>query len=294
LCPERLRIWSEYLAMKRRLCNLANLALASALFLAAAVQANPAQETLALVLKAYIDRQRLAGPLPHLAIAKAIEVQDFLVMNLAPDYGSVAGYQRDSGYGGSLLSTVLLENMFTTSGATLHRARDCNPLVELELLVRVGSERINKADTLAAVAAQISEVLPAVEVRDQLLMATQGLDSAALIAINGEVRYLVLGRPLVVPSSITVDDWAGVFAAHLFQKDGKTVSHGSGLVTGTNPLQAVLELKQLLQKRGRFLKAGDLLALGSIGLAVEPDTNGRFEASFETPFGSGRVVFALR
>ncbi len=280
--------------MKRQLFILATLALASGLFLSAAAQANPAQEALALVLKAYVDRQRLAGPLPDLAVSKAIEVQDFLMMNLAPDYGSVAGYQRDSGTDGALLSTVLLENMFTTSGATLHRARDSNPSVELELLVRVGSERINKADTLAALAAQISEVLPAVEVRDQLLVATQRLDSAALIAINGGVRYLVLGRPLVVPSSITVDDWTGVFAAHLFQKDGKIVSHGSGLVTGTDPLQAVLELKQLLQKRGRFLKAGDLLALGSIGLAVEPDTNGRFEASFETPFGSGRVVFALR
>ncbi len=215
-------------------------------------------------------------------------------MNLAPDYGSVAGYQRDSGPGGALFSAVLLENMFTTSGATLHRARDSRQSLELELLVRVGSERINKVDTLAALAAQISEVLPAVEVRDQLLVAAQRLDSAALIAINGGVRYLVLGRPFVVPSSITVDDWAGVFTAHLFQKDGKTVSHGSGLVTGTDPLQAVLELKRLLQKRGRFLKTGDLLALGSIGLAVEPDTTGRFEASFKTPFGSGRVVFALR
>ncbi|HIE75009.1 MAG TPA: hypothetical protein EYP93_02110, partial [Gammaproteobacteria bacterium] len=193
--------------MKRQLFILATLALASGLFLSAAAQANPAQEALALVLKAYVDRQRLAGPLPDLAVSKAIEVQDFLMMNLAPDYGSVAGYQRDSGTNGALLSTVLLENMFTTSGATLHRARDSNPSVELELLVRVGSERINKADTLAALAAQISEVLPAVEVRDQLLVATQRLDSAALIAINGGVRYLVLGRPLVVPSSITVDDW---------------------------------------------------------------------------------------
>jgi 2-keto-4-pentenoate hydratase len=280
--------------MKRQLRILATLALASGLLVPAADQCNPAQEALALVLKAYVERQRLARPLPKLAISKAVEVQDFLLMNLAPDYGSVAGYQRDSGPGGSRLSTVLLENMFTSSGATLHRARDSNQLVELELLVRVGSERINNVDTLAAVAAHISEVLPAVEVRDQLLAATQRLDSAAVIAINGGVRYLVLGRPLVVPSSMTVDDWAGVFAAHLFQKDGKTVSHGSGLVTGTDPLQAVLELKQLLRKRGRFLKAGDLLALGSIGLAVEPDTTGRFEASFETPFGSGRVVFALR
>ena len=243
--------------MKRQLCSLVTLALASGLFLPSAAQADPAQEALALVLKAYVERHRLAGPLPDLAVSKAIEVQDFLMMNLAPDYGSVAGYQRDSGTDGALFSAVLLENMFTSSGATLHRA-------------------------------------PAVEVRDQLLVATQRFDSAALIAINGGVRYLVLGRPIVVPSSITVDDWAGAFAAHLFQNDGKTVSHGSGLVTGTDPLQAVLELKQLLQKRGRFLKAGDLLALGSIGLAVEPDTNGRFEASFETPFGSGRVVFALR
>ncbi len=280
--------------MKRQLCILVTLALASGLFLPSAAQANPAQETLALVLKAYVERHRLAGPLPNLAISKAIEVQDFLMMNLAPDYGPVAGYQRDSAAGGALFSAVLLENMFTSSGATLHRARECNPSVELELLIRVGSKRINEAETLAAVAAQISEVLPAVEVRDQLLVATQRFDSAALIAINGGVRYLVLGRPIVVPSSITVDDWAGAFTAHLFQNDGKTVSHGSGLVTGTDPLQAVLELKQLLQKRGRFLKAGDLLALGSIGLAVEPDTNGRFEASFETPFGSGRVVFALR
>ena len=280
--------------MKRRPFIFTTLALAGGLFLSATAQANPAQEALALALKAYVERQRLASPLPDLAVSKAIEVQDFLMMNLAPDYGSVAGYQRDSAADGALLSTVLLENMVTSSGATLYRARDSSPLVELELLVRVGSERINKADTLAALAAQISEVLPAVEVRDQLLVATQRFDPAALITINGGVRYLVLGQPLVVPSPITADDWAGVFAAQLFQKDGKTISHGRGLATGTGPLQAVLELKQLLQKRGRFLKTGDLLALGSIGLAVEPDTTGRFEASFETPFGSGRVVFALR
>ena len=280
--------------MKRLLGILGTLVLASGVFLSAAAQDKPAQEALALAVKAYVDRQALTGPLPNLAISKAIAVQDFLVMNLAPDYGSVAGYQRDSSPGGALFSAVLLENMFTSSGATLHRARGCKQSVELTLLVRVGSERINKAGTLAAVAAEISEVLPAVEVRDQLLVARQRLDSAALIAINGGVRYLVLGGPLVVPSSMTVDDWAGAFVAHLFQRDENIVSHGSGLVTGTGPLQAVLELKQLLRKRGRFLKAGDLLALGSIGFAVEPDTNGRFEAGFKTPFGSGRVVFALR
>jgi 2-keto-4-pentenoate hydratase len=45
---------------------------------------------------------------------------------------------------------------------------------------------------------------------------------------------------------------------------------------------------------GRTLQAGDLLALGSLGPSVAAPPPGRLEAVFQTPFGNGRVIFALR
>ena len=197
------------------------------------------QRTLALVIGAFFDPQPLPA-LPDLTLAEALEVQDYLVMNLRPDYGAVAGYKR------------------------------------------------------AQAAATIAEVLPAVEVRDVALVLAQQHVAPAAAAVNGGARYLVLGAPLAIMPAEGAPVWSGAFAAQLYDSTVALLASGVGLAEAEHPLDMVLRLKAALHARGRTLQAGDLLALGSLGPSVATPPPGRLEAVFQTPFGNGRVFFALR
>ncbi len=279
-------------AIKTRGAGLALGALVSA-FVGMAVYAEPGPEGLTQVLNAHRSRERMRQALPDLNAATATEIQDFLLMNLAPDEGSPVGYLREMASDGTPVSVVLLENLFTSSGATLRAAQNAKQLVQLELLVRINSAQIDEAGTRSSVAAGISEVVPAVVVRDQLLFSAQQGDAAALTAINAGVRYLVLGRPLSVPLWENTQYWHKPFGARLVGRDGQILSQGHSLAGGISPLEAVLEIKRMLHQRGRSLRAGDLLGLGAIGSAVVLSGAGRLEADFDTPFGWGQVIFAL-
>ena len=251
------------------------------------------QRTLALVIGAFFDPRPLPA-LPDLTLAEALEVQDYLVMNLRPDYGAVAGYKRAQTAGADLVTALLLESMFTSTGSTLTVPAGVAIATELELLVRVGSGDLNQATNRAQAAATIAEVLPAVEVRDVALVLAQQHVAPAAAAVNGGARYLVLGAPLPIPLVEGARAWSGAFAAQLYDSTAALLASGAGLAEAEHPLDVVLRLKAALHARGRTLQAGDLLALGSLGPSVAPPPPGRLEAVFQTPFGNGRVIFALR
>ena len=252
----------------------------------------PGQRTLTLVIGAFFDPRPLPA-LPDLTLTEALEVQDYLVMNLRPDYGAVAGYKRAQTAGADLVTALLLENMFTSTGSTLMVPAGVAIATELELLVRVGSGDLNQATNRAQAAATIAEVLPAVEVRDVALVLAQQHVAPAAAAVNGGARYLVLGAPLAIPLVEGARAWSGAFAAQLYDSTAALLASGAGLAEAEHPLDVVLRLKAALHARGRTLQAGDLLALGSLGPSVAAPP-GRLEAVFQTPFGNGRVIFALR
>ena len=153
------------------------------------------QAALAAVLGAYTDLE----PLPRslgLDTADAAEVQRMVVIALGPRLGEVAGYKAALTSAGAQarfgvdepVSGVLLDNMFTATGATVSRDAAVRPVLEADLLVRVGDERINDADSVDAVLASISEIIPFVEIPDLMFADISGLTGADITAINAGAR----------------------------------------------------------------------------------------------------------
>ena len=86
------------------------------------------------------------------------------------------------------------------SGANVPVGFGSRPFFEGDLLVRVASADINKADTAAQVLAAIDQIIPFMEMPDLLVEDPKALNGAGLTAINVGARLGVVGKPLPVPA----------------------------------------------------------------------------------------------
>lgn len=258
------------------------------------VSADAGQEALEQTLESFAARQKMTTLLPQLNASVAIEVQDLLLMNLAPDYGGVAGYLCELAADGRTVVAPVLENMFTSSGATLYGAKGSEQSAQLGWLLRVRGEVAGNVGAALSVHGYFSELIPAVIVRDQLLRENQQNLWAALTVVNAGVRYLILGAPWSISESDGGELLNGLMEAGLIDRGGEILTKGLGLLGNREPLSAVAELQELLAARGRTLRAGDLVSLGPVGPAVALGGIGRVTARFSTVLGGRRIVFAMR
>ena len=258
------------------------------------VSADAGQEALEQTLESFAARQKMTTLLPQLNASVAIEVQDLLLMNLAPDYGGVAGYLCELAADGRTVVAPVLENMFTSSGATLYGAKGSEQSAQLAWLLRVRGEVAGNVGTAPSVHGYFSELIPAVIVRDRLLREKQQTLWAALTVVNAGVRYLILGTPWSISESDGGELLNGLMEAGLIDRGGEILTKGLGLLGNREPLSAVAELQELLAARGRTLRAGDLVSLGPVGPAVALGGIGRVTARFSTVLGGRRIVFAMR
>ena len=258
------------------------------------VSADAGQEALEQTLESFAARQKMTTLLPQLNASVAIEVQDLLLMNLAPDYGGVAGYLCELAADGRTVVAPVLENMFTSSGATLYGAKGSEQSAQLAWLLRVRGEVAGNVGTAPSVHGYFSELIPAVIVRDRLLREKQQNLWAALTVVNAGVRYLILGTPWSISESDGGELLNGLMEAGLIDRGGEILTKGLGLLGNREPLSAVAELQELLAARGRTLRAGDLVSLGPVGPAVALGGIGRVTARFSTVLGGRRIVFAMR
>lgn len=258
------------------------------------VIADAGQEALEQTLESFAARQKMTTLLPQLNASVAIEVQDLLLMNLAPDYGGVAGYLCEPAADGRTVVAPVLENMFTSSGATLYGAKGSAQSAQLGWLLRVRGEAADNVGGARSVHGYFSELIPAVIVRDRLLREKQQTLWAALTVVNAGVRYLILGTPWSISESDGGELLNGLMEAGLIDRGGEILTKGLGLLGNQEPLSAVAELQELLAARGRTLRAGDLVSLGPVGPAVALGGIGRVTARFRTMLGERRIVFAMR
>ena len=256
--------------------------------------ANAGQEALEQTLEAFTARQKMTTLLPQLKAGVAIEVQDLLLMNLAPDYGGVAGYLCELAADGRTVVVPVLENMFTSSGATLYGAKGSDQSAQLGWLLRVRAEGTVGVGAPPSLHEYFSELIPAVIVRDRLLRVEQQGQWAAMTAVNAGVRYLVLGAPWPIDEAGDAEILNGPMKAVLANRAGEILTEGLSLSENREPLNAVAALQELLAARGRALRAGDLVSLGSVGSAVVLGGIGRVTAHFSTVLGERRIVFAMR
>ncbi len=240
------------------------------------------------VLRAYTDLEPLPGPF-GLDPAEAAEVQRMVVLSLGPRYGEVAGYKAaltspaaQARFGVSApVSGVLLDNMFTATGATVSRASAVRPVLEADLLVRVADERINQADSPDAMLASLSEVIPFVEIPDLMFANLEGLTGADIAAINAGARLGVTGTPVPLRGLDDAMARLGAFSVTLTDGEGRTIGSGGGDALMGHPLAAALWLKNDLRRRGVRLQPGDLLSLGSLGAPVPLSGLARVKATYE-------------
>ncbi len=257
-------------------------------------RADGSQEVLGQVLEAFTMRQQIPTLLPDLDAKVAIEIQDLLLMNLAPDYGVVAGYLFETTAGDWTVLAPLLENMFTSSGATLYEAKGSEQSVNLGWLLRVRGGAGGVVSGAPSTRGFFSELIPAVFVHDQLLREEQRNHWAAMTAVNAGTRYLVLGTPWPIPERGDPEILNGPLKAVLVNGTGEILTEGVRSSGDQERLESLSQLQHLLAARGRTLRAGDLVSLGSVGPAVVTGGIGRVTARFSTVLGDSAIVFAIR
>ncbi|MGA0343233.1 MAG: hypothetical protein ACO3RT_04830 [Arenicellales bacterium] len=242
------------------------------------------------VIEAYASRTQLTSELPAFDLQTMVEIQDYLALDIGRDYGLVSGYLFDRATQ-PLLIGLLLENMFSSTGATLQASAGANQVVFLAWAVRINRDLTYPQSEGFSLEAVVAELIPAVVFLDELLPAAQRTQAAALTAVNLGLRYVVLGQP------ITGVDWsaAGGFHSEILGPKDAVLSEGVGLPGASSDAGALVRLAaEHLHNRGRSLREGDVVVLGRLGEGALLNEARKVTARFQAGRDERRIVFAVR
>ena len=89
--------------------------------------------------EAFVERKNLISPLSDIDLKTAIEIQDLLMLDVAAEFGATAGYFQEQTSSGKPLLGVLLENMFTSTGATVASSNSADLQLAPAWVLRIGS-----------------------------------------------------------------------------------------------------------------------------------------------------------
>lgn len=248
--------------------------------------------------EAFVERKKLKSPLSDIDLKTAIEIQDLLMLDVAAEFGSTAGYFQALTPGGRPLLGVLLENMFTSTGATVVASNSADLQLAPAWVLRLGSinsTTVSQASEVDDLASITSELIPAVLIRDDLMGEPNSEAITSQTAVNLGIRYVVMGHPISLSGHGGLQAVSGTLNATLLDSDGVTLSEGDRLTPdGARVSLLIRKIAGGLKARGRQLRANDLIILGSAGpvavLNDSPRVVGRFEAGAETR----KIVLAIK
>lgn len=154
--------------------------------------------------------------------------------------------------------TILLADTHA-SPAHLRHGDYVRPGVECEIAVRLGRDLPPDGapydrDTVGEA---VAVCMAAIEIVDDRYVDYKALDAATLIADDFFGAGCVLGHP-----QRSWDDLAGLTARMAI--NGEDVGHGTGAHVMGHPFEALAWLANTLARRGRGLRAGEIVLTGSI------------------------------
>jgi 2-keto-4-pentenoate hydratase len=268
---------------------------------AAAQDVDPDAEGTRLA-RAYLSRTPVTDPALGMPMEAAYDAQRRFVKVIVPSFGAPVGYKaaltspaaRAALHADEPVVGMLLHRMFLPDKGKLTVRFGARPLVEADLVVRVGSEAINTARTPEEALACLDAVFPFLELPDLLYAPGAPLDAGAIAAANGGARHGVLGPQ--IPLAVA-PDWRQrlrTFRAELVDPDGKVIGTGTGADLLEDPLKAVLWLRDKMRERGALIRRGSLLSLGTL-VAPVPATPGTWTARYTglDPRGETGVAITL-
>ena len=240
-------------------------------------------------INAYRDRVMINDcylPLVH-DMDKARSVQADLVALLSED-NQRAGYkvgltdrkaQEMFGISQPLVG-VLFKQMLLQDGANIALDSATSLLVELDLLARVRSADINRAESVEDVARHIDAVMPFMELPDMMFRPAGNNVAALLLAGNVGARWGVYGAPVTVVSAQDMVERLPAMTFRLSTDTGEVLREGRGSQILGHPLNSILYLLKELALRNETLKQGDLISLGAIGGPVKAEQGRRYTAEY--------------
>ena len=274
----------------------------SAVFLSAPgilASADPAQ-TAQRLAAGYLNGAPVQAIESPLTLSRAMDIQRQFVQLIRAQYGPRVGYKAALTNSSAQarfevshpLRGVLMEKMLLKSGEGIPTGSGIRLLYEGDLMVRVGSDRINEAITHREVLAALDAVIPFIEVPDLVYARDVKLDGPALAAVNVGARFGVMGDSISVSPT---DAWLERLAeleVELLDEQGNSLARGRGADLLEHPLNVVLWIRDSLLADDQRLRRGDLLSLGSLArlIPVVPGMRVRARYTGLDPRGTVDVI----
>ena len=230
-----------------------------------------------ILVDAYLQKRTISDFPYTITTQQAQAIQDKLIQGLIPHQGKIIGYkvgltnaktQERFNVSQPILG-IFLEQMLLPSGSTVPKNFGAVPMLEGDLIVRVGDEKINQAKTPEETLDYLDAVIPFLELPDLVYDKTVQLNGEMLVAINVGARLGIVG------TSISLDntDLKNIQIT-IIDGSGKILAQGDSNTLLGNPLNVIFWLKEQLHAQGKTLKKGDLLSLGSMTPLI-PITNAK-------------------
>ncbi len=226
----------------------------------------------AKLAEAFLKKTPIPSYDQNMTMEQAMKIQAEFVKAIGPTFGRVVGYkagltnpnvQKAFGVTAPVRGT-LMEKMLMKSGAEIPADFGARPLYEGDLILRVGSDRINKAKTPMDALKSIDAAIPFIELPDLGYAKEVKINGPAITAINVAARYGVVGEPIPVKASKEWMDRLKNFKLQIIDDKGAMLIEGQGSALLDHPLNVVLWIRDSLKAEGKKLKKGDLLSLGTI------------------------------
>lgn len=178
----------------------------------------------------------------------------------------------------------ILDTMVRADGEEVRRAEFLQPRVEGEVAFVLGADLDNRRSTIVDILRATDFLLPALEIVDSRIA---GWDIAITdtIADDASSGAVVLGTTPVSPRGLDLTE-----VALALEHDGELLSCGVGAACLGSPVRAVTWLACESARRGRPLRAGEVVLSGALGPMADLTRPGRYRAELS---GLGHVELLL-
>jgi 2-keto-4-pentenoate hydratase len=182
---------------------------------------------------------------------------------------------------------ILFADMQVPEGETIQLVRLLQPRIEAEVAFELGSDIDVSNPTVADIIRATAFVMPALEIVGSRIKKWD-ISIVDTIADNASSGLFVVGRDKRRLEGLDLREVVMRMTRH-----GDVVSEGKGAACLDNPLNAVAWLAGELGRRGRPLRAGDIVLSGALGPMVQVNPGDEFEATI-TGLGTVSARFGER
>lgn len=180
---------------------------------------------------------------------------------------------------------MLFEDMAYADGEIIPIDRLIQPKVEAEIALVLKADLNQKQHSHADIISATDYALAAIEVVDSRIEDWK-ISLLDTVADNASSAAFVLST-----THVKLEDVDLVNCTMQMTRAGEVVSQGIGKACLDNPLNAAVWLADEMVRRGRPLKAGDLVLTGALGPMVVAQAGDEFKVEIEG-FGPVTAVFA--